>query len=66
MYLPNSLSNFGSVYKWRRICSVFIPGSPPLQMNWTKSHKNVPVRVRYGCFGNLRVVSGCKEIVLLC
>ena len=28
--------------------------------------KNVPVRVRYGRFENLRVVSGCKQTVLLC
>ena len=28
--------------------------------------KNVPVRVRYGRFENLRAVSGCKQTVLLC
>ena len=41
-------------------------GGTPSQMNLTKSQKNVPVRVRYGRFENLRVVSGCKETVLLC
>ena len=44
----------------------FIPGGTPFQMNLTKSQKNVLVRVRYGRFENLKVVSGCKETVLLC
>ena len=44
----------------------FIPGDTPSQMNFTKSQKNVPVHVRYGRFENLRVVSGCKQTVLLC
>ena len=44
----------------------FIPGGTQSQMNLTKSQKNVPVRVRYGRFENLRVVSGCKQTVLLC
>ena len=44
----------------------FIPGGALSQMNLTKSQKNVPVHVRYGRFENLRVVSGCKETVLLC
>ena len=39
----------------------FIPGGTQSQMNLTKSQKNVPVRVRYGRFENLRVVSGCKQ-----
>ena len=44
----------------------FYSGSTPSQMNLTKSQKNVPVRVRYGRFENLSVVSGCKQTVLLC
>ena len=44
----------------------FIPGGTQSQMNLTKSQKNVPVRVRYCRFANLRVVSGCKQTVLLC
>ena len=44
----------------------FILGDTPSQMNLTKSQKNVNVRVTYGRFENLRVVSGFKQTVLLC
>ena len=44
----------------------FIPGGTQSRANLAKSQKNVPVHVRYGRFENLRVVSGCKQTVLLC